>query len=86
MRKEEKWAPHLQDFKKYLKEQLNNGSIYISGEGRARRSGELTDAYIKKRETSAANAKRVISSVMPEKGRIPVCAHMTAAVSACIFC
>ncbi len=46
-------------FQKYLKEQLDNGSIYLWG-GQGETLGELTDAYIKKRETSAANAKRVI--------------------------
>ena len=72
-------------FQKYLKEQLDNGSIYLWG-GQGETLGELTDAYIKKRETSAANAKRVIKLRDAEKRRIPVCVHMTAAVLVCIFC
>lgn len=53
-------------FQKYLKEQLDNGSIYLWG-GQGETLGELTDAYIKKRETSAANAKRVIKLRDAEK-------------------
>ena len=57
-------------FQKYLKEQLDNGSIYLWG-GQGETLGELTDAYIKKRETSAANAKRVIKLRDARKKQYP---------------
>ena len=43
----------------YLEEQVANGSIYLWG-GQGQDLAQLTDAFIRKMETSAANARRVI--------------------------
>lgn len=47
------------DWRDYLEEQVNNGSIYLWG-GQGEKKDKLTDAYIKAKETSSFNAKRVI--------------------------
>ena len=46
-------------WKKDLQTEVDNKSIYLWG-GQGETLDELTDAYIKRRETSAANARRVI--------------------------
>lgn len=48
------------EWKNYLQEQVDNGSIYLWG-GQGEHRDTLTDAYIKGRETSSSNAKRVIN-------------------------
>lgn len=45
---------------KYLNEQVENGSIYLWG-GQGEHKDTLTDTYIKAKETSASNARRVIA-------------------------
>lgn len=48
------------EFKSYLEAQVANGSIYLWG-GQGEGTEKLTDEYIRKKETSAKNAKRVIN-------------------------
>lgn len=46
-------------FIEYLKEQVANHSIYVWG-GQGQRGNEITEAWIRRRETSERNAERVI--------------------------
>ena len=48
-----------EEWRDYLEEQVKNGSIYLWG-GQGETLDKLTDSYIEKRETSSANAKRVM--------------------------
>ena len=48
-----------EEFRKYLEEQVANRSLYLWG-GQGEPLGKLTDGYIRQKETSAANARRVI--------------------------
>lgn len=47
------------DWRNYLQGQVDNGSIYLWG-GQGEHRETLTDAYIKAKETSSTNARRVI--------------------------
>ena len=49
----------MEEFCAYLREQANNGSIYLWG-GQGEPLDELTDEYIMQRETSKNNARRVM--------------------------
>ena len=58
------------DFKKYLLEQVSNGSIYLWG-GQGEELSKLTDTYIKNKETSTSNANRVIKLRDSRKAKYP---------------
>lgn len=49
----------IDEFVTYLKEQVENHSIYVWG-GQGQRGDEITEAWIRSRETSKRNADRVI--------------------------
>lgn len=49
----------IDEFTEYLKEQVRNHSIYVWG-GQGQQGDEITEAWIRKRETSKRNADRVI--------------------------
>ena len=49
----------IDEFVEYLKEQVRNHSIYVWG-GQGQKGDEITEKWIRERETSARNADRVI--------------------------
>lgn len=59
-----------EEFREYLEEQVKDGSIYLWG-GQGEGLSKLTDSYIAKKETSSANAKRVIKLRDARKGKYP---------------
>ena len=53
-------ANKLKEFISYLEEQVENHSIYVWG-AQGQQGSAVTEAWIKKRETSEANFKRAVA-------------------------
>lgn len=58
------------DYEKYMLGQVENGSIYLWG-GQGESLSVLNDSYIKRKETSEENAKRVIALRDKRKAKYP---------------